>query len=69
MKKFLHDWTGFGAAVMVAAGLLYFLSPWIERLIGSERTGMLQVAVVLLIAIRGLGYFFRFLGVITRRKE
>lgn len=69
MKKFLHDWIGFGAATMVVAAALYFLSPWVEGLIGSERTGILQVVIVGLLAICGLGYFFRFLGVITRRKD
>lgn len=69
MKKLLHDGIGFGAATMLVAAALYFLSPWVESVIGSERTGTLQIVIVVLLAICGLGYFFRFIGVITRRKD
>jgi hypothetical protein len=69
LNKFLHDWIGFGAAAMVVAALLYFLSPWVENFIGPERTGVLQVVIVGLLAIRGFMYFVRFLGVISRRKD
>ncbi|MBL8543933.1 MAG: hypothetical protein JNJ63_08975 [Hyphomonadaceae bacterium] len=69
MKKILHDWVGFVAAAMVIAAALYFLSPWVEGLIGSERTRILQIVIVALLAIRGLGYLLRFLGIIVWRED
>lgn len=54
---------------MVAAALLYFLSPWAESLLGAERTRVLQFVIFGLFAVFGLRYFFRFLGILTRRRD
>jgi hypothetical protein len=54
---------------MVAAALLYFLSPWAESVLGPERTRTLQLIVVGIFAVYGVVYFLRFLGIITRRKD
>lgn len=69
MKKFLHDWIGVGAAAMVAAALVYFLSPWAEGVLGPERTRMLQFILIGVFAVYGLIYLFRFLGLINRHEE
>ena len=69
MKNLLHDWIGFGAAGMVVAALVFFLSPAVEGIIGIERTRLLQVVIVALFALGGLIYFLRFLGVITKRDD
>lgn len=69
LEKFLRDWFGFGAMVIVVTAALYLLSPWLESLIGPERTGILQGVIVVLLAVRAVGYFFQFVGVVTRRKD
>lgn len=69
MKKFLHDWIGFGAAAMIVAAFVYFLSPSIENILGAERTGVLQIVIVTLFALGALIHFFRFVGVITKRDD
>jgi hypothetical protein len=69
LEKFLRDWFGFGAMVIVVAAALYLLSPLLESLIGPERTGILQAVIVVLLAVRAVGYFIQFVGVVTRRKD
>lgn len=69
MKKFLHDWVGFGAAAMVAAMLLYFLAPSIESILGADRTRVLLWVVFGLFAVFGVRYFLRFLSLVTARQN
>ena len=69
MKNVLHDWIGFCAAAMVAAGLTYFLSPHLESFLGPERANLLLLVVVGLFGLFGLAHFVRFLGAINRRKD
>jgi MFS-type transporter involved in bile tolerance (Atg22 family) len=69
LKKFLHDWIGVGAAGLVVAALVYFLSPWLETVLGPERTKTLQLVLLSAFAIYAAVYFVRFLGVVTRKKE
>lgn len=54
---------------MVAAALVYFLSPWVESMLGPERTRTLQLFVFGVFAIYGIVYFFRFLGIIARKND
>jgi hypothetical protein len=69
LRKFLHDWVGFGAAAMVAAMLLHFAAPAIESILGADRTGVLLWVVFGLFAAFGVRYFLRFLRLLTARQN
>lgn len=69
MKKLLHDWLGIVATAMVAAALIYFVSPWAESVLGPDRTRTLQVLVFFAFAFYGVVYFLRFTGLLGRRKD
>jgi hypothetical protein len=69
VKKPLHDQVGLVAAAIGVTGLLYFVSPWLEGVIGTGRTHVLQVVLVALFAVYSIHNFFRFVGAITQRKD
>lgn len=66
-KGFGHQAVGFAAAGMVVAALFYFLSPYVEQAVGSDRLGILQVVVVVLFAIYGIRLLARFVGLVGRK--
>ncbi|MBY0564813.1 MAG: hypothetical protein K2P58_11575 [Hyphomonadaceae bacterium] len=66
-KRFGHQAVGFAAAGMVVAALFYFLSPYLEEVVGRDRLGIFQVVVVVLFAIYGVRLFARLIGLMGRK--
>jgi cbb3-type cytochrome oxidase subunit 1 len=66
-KGFAHQAFGFVAAGMVVAALFYFLSPYAEQAVGSDRLGIFRVVVIVLFAIYGIRLFARLVGLVGRK--
>ena len=69
LKKPLHDQVGLAAAAPGVAGLLYFVSPWLEGVIGAGCTHVLQFVIFGLFAVYSIRNFFGFVSAITPRKD
>jgi hypothetical protein len=69
LKKLLHDGLGFAASSMVVAALVFFLSPWIETVLGPDRTKTLKIILVGVFAIYALIFSIRLLGSMPWRKD
>jgi hypothetical protein len=69
LKKTLHDQVGLAAAAIGVVGFLYFASPWLEGVIGPERTNVLKFVIFALFAVYGIRNFFGFVGAFRSRND